>query len=359
MECINHVDKRVGASRKGGSVAATGCGTSSFLTIPMLNGEVLAKVGPSVNKKMWLNIATLCATLVEDDDVQVANNATTLEIVNAALASWASKHCADVLVLDRFDFAVALDEAFDLEPSNDRDVSGFWFVAVEAGQTLNYVTVDKKLLELESAFHGLGRTAIGTAELAGFKTFSILTPAIAKDIASYLYWQGEESDGDVIENLVSEGVEHEELDNFFLPSQFIGPFPSLFFDPFLLPDAELQNIARIAGDSLAGEVARVILSINELIADGAALPNLYDYSNDSVFFSCILGIDAENDPVTRVIDDHIEQANSAGEVYTGFYGVAKVPFEMEAFNHWRKTMEKGFALYGKLDYLIRLIKKGE
>ena len=358
-QCTNHADKRVGARRKRGSVAATGRGAAPFLTIPTLGKEVLAKAGPLIDANVWLNIATLCASMVEDD-FQVKEDATTPNLVNAVLASWASKHCADIQVLDDFNFIVALDDdGFGLESNVDsNDKPGHWFIAIEAGQTLNYVTVDKKLLELESAFSGLGRTAIHAAQQASFKTFVVFTPSVAKDIASYLYWQGEETDADVIENIRDQGVEEQDLDDFFLPSQFIEPFPPLFFEAGSLPDAELQNIAEAAPGGLAGEVAKVILSINGLINDGAELPGLHDYSNDLAFFSCILGIDADNDPVSRVIDDHFEQANAAGDVYTGFYGVTKVPFEVEAFNQWRENMEKGFALYSKLDQLIRLIKKG-
>ncbi len=359
-QCTNHAGKHVGVRRKRRSVAATGGGASPFLTIPTLGKEVLANAGPLIDKNVWLNIATLCASLVEDD-FQVKEDATAPDLVNAALASWASKHCADIQVLDDFNIIVTLDDdKFGLESYDDNsNTPGHWFVAIEAGQTLNYVTVDKKLMELESAFSGLGRTAIHAAQQASFKTFMAFTPSVAKDIASYLYWQGEEIDTDVIENLGDQGVDGEDLDGFFLPSQFIAPFLPLFFEAGSLPDAELQNIAETAAGGLAGEVAEVILSINGLINDGAALPGLHDYSNDQAFFSCILGIDAGNDPVSRVIDDHFEQANAAGDVYTGLYGVTKVPFKMEAFNHWRENMEKGFALYSKLDQLIRLIKKGE
>ena len=356
-ESVNRADQGVGESRKAGYVAATSCGAPFFLTIPQLDRDVVAKNDTLIDATPWLNIATLCASLVEDD-FQVTDGAAAVELVNAALATWASRHCADVLLLDRFDFIVALDDnMFGLESNDDdKERLSHWFVAVEAGQSLNHVIVDKKLVELESAFNGLGRTAISIAELAGFRTFSIFTPSLAKDLATYLYWDGEEIDADVIENLKHQGVEEDEMDGFFLPSQFIERFPPLFFEANLLSDAELQNIAETAAGSLAGDVAKVVLSITGLITDGAALPRLHDYSNDQVYYSCVLGISADDDPLVRVIDDHFEHANSAGDVYTGLYGVAKVPFETEAFNQWRESMEKGFALYGKLDQLIRLMK---
>ena len=353
-ERTNDADKCVKKSRKGRSATATICGASPFLTIPKLGKDALAAQKPSNNEQEWLNIATLCVSLL-DEDIQVDADATVQQIVSIALANWASKHCADVQVLDRFDIIAAVDdELFGLESRGDEnDSPNHWAIAIEAGQDFPYIVVDEKLLELEKEFCGLGRTAIHMAEQASFKTFTVFSAMVAKDIASYIYWQGEDNDEDVIQILEDEGMELEEM---FLPSQLVGAFPSFFFKGDVLTEQALQSIAASSIDSMASEVARIILSIMDLINDGAELPGLQDYSNDSAYFSCILGISADNNPLRRVIDDHFECANSGSDYYTGYYGIAKIPFEMESFLKWRETMEKGFALYSNLDHLIRLIK---
>jgi len=356
---LNHADQPLGARRKRRSVAATGCGASAFLTIPKLEKTVLPLVKPSANDQRWMGIANLCASLV-DDDFQVSTDATAQQIVNATLAAWASKHCADIQLLDHFNFVVALDdETLGLEAEGeDCDTPNQWLVALEAGQNMNYIVVDEKLLELESEFCGLGRTAISIAEQASFRTFTVFSPGVAQDIGSYIYWQGETTDADVIETWMSEGMEEGDWAENFLPSHFREPIPDVFFEGGNMSKEELQNIADSNRGNTASEVAKVILSIMDLLDQKAGLPNLQRYDADTAFFSCILGISADNDPLSRVIDDHFEWANSDSDRYTAFYGVTQAPFEAEAFQQWRVEMEKGFLLYSKLDQLIRLLKKG-
>lgn len=356
---LNYADQPLGARRKRRSVTASGCGASAFLTIPKLEKSVLPSVKPPVNDQRWMDIANLCASLV-DDDFQVSADATAQQVINATLAAWASKRCADIQLLDSFNFVVALDdETLGLERDEDGNTPNRWLVALEAGQNMNYIVVDEKLLELEREFCGLGRAAISIAEQASFRTFTAFSPGVAQDIASYIYWQGELTDADVIETWMSEGMEEGDLAENFLPSHFREPIPDVFFEGTNMSKEELQNIADSNRGNTASEVANVILSIMDSLDQKAELPGLHGYENETAFFSCILGISAENDPLSRVIDDHFEWANSDSDRFTSFYGVTQVPFEAEAFQQWRVEMEKGFALYSKLDQLIRLIKKGE
>jgi PRTRC genetic system protein F len=359
LKNFNHANKSVKKRRERGFVAATGYSATPFLTIPKLNKSIQASPPVEDSQEAWLNMAMLCASLV-DDEFKVEHDATTQQIIAQTLTNWASKHCADIQVLDTFEIHATLnDELFGLERLEYKDANEQpnWYIALEANQQLSYFFVGEKLLELENIHCDLGHTAIAIAEQASFKTISALTPTVAKELATTFYWNGEETDADVLES--AEDFDEDDIEDVFLPSHFEEAFPSVFLKGNILSQDVLQSIATSSANSMASEVASTILSMMHLMEEGAALPKFYDYDTEPVYFSCILGIEGDNNPITRVLDDHFQYANNSSEGYTSYYGVTEVPFEMNLFQKWREEMEKGFELYNYLDRLVRLIKKGD
>ena len=112
----------------------------------------------------------------------------------------------------------------------------------------------------------------------------------------------------------------------------------------------LQRVA--TGTETAGETARVILSVMDLIDQDARLPYFNNFYGEPVFFSCYVG--TGDDMLGRVMDDFYQSTSDGGE-YTDMYGVAEVAFNKRAFLKWKAEMEKGFALYTQLDRLKRCI----
>lgn len=101
-------------------------------------------------------------------------------------------------------------------------------------------------------------------------------------------------------------------------------------------------------------VARTLLDIEQLVADGGQLPGLDGLEVESVYFGAYLKWDAD-DPVDRVFDDFIEYANCASDGYTDLYGAQAVPLDPEGFTVWLQKTGLGLQLLSSLDRLITQI----
>ncbi|OGT23470.1 MAG: hypothetical protein A3K00_05600 [Gallionellales bacterium RIFOXYD2_FULL_52_7] len=134
-----------------------------------------------------------------------------------------------------------------------------------------------------------------------------------------------------------------------MPSQFLASFPDYLLTGEILERDVIQRIA--SGTDEAGETAKVILSIMDLIDQDVRLPYSNNYCGESAFFSCYMG--AGDDMLGRVLDDFY-QSTGDGEC-TDMYGVAEVKLDKRSFLKWKTEMEKGFALYTQLDRLMRCI----
>ncbi|MFA6120894.1 MAG: PRTRC system protein F [Sideroxydans sp.] len=330
--------------------ASFGGAAAGFLTLPNISQHVPVTSVIDEEDGKWLQTAKLCAELVEDDELVIHDNTSARDIIGQSLSVWASKHCADIQVLDKFELIACLErDAFGLDYEGEREKKCL-YIGFQSQQTTPYINVKAKVEMLESVHPGLGRTAVTIAELASYRTFTAFTPQVALHHASYLYWCGMDNDEDYKEEMGCIGEEGELDDDTLLPSQFLASFPSYLVSGEKLERDVIQRIA--TSTEPAGETARVIISILDLIDQDAKLPYLHDFYGEPVYFSCYMG--TGDDMLGRVIDDFYQSTSDGGE-YTDMYGVAEVAFNKKAFLKWKSDMEKGFALYTQLDRLMRCI----
>ena len=336
---------------EGRSAAASSGGfAAGFLTLPAIPKHLPVTSVVDKDDGKWLQTAKLCAELVEDDELVINDRTSARDIIGQSLSAWASKHCADIQVLDKFELIASLDrDAFGLDYCGEPDKECL-YIGIQSQQTTPYIYVKAKAEMLESVHPGLGRTAVSIAEMASYRTFTAFTPQVALHHASYLYWYGMDNDEDFKEELAGYGGEDELDDETLLPSQFLASFPSYLTSGESLEREVIQRIA--TSNEAAGETARVILSIMDLIDQGAKMPYLKEFYGEPVYFSCYMG--TGDDMLGRVIDDFYQSTSDGGE-YTDMYGVAEVDFNKRAFCKWKSEMEKGFALYTQLDRLMRCI----
>lgn len=332
------------------AAASSGSFAAGFLTLPSIPKHLPVSSVVDEEDGKWQQTAKLCAELVEDDELVINDHASAQDIIGQSLSAWASKHCADVQVLDRFELIASLDrDVFGLDYDGDPEKKCL-FIGFQSQQTTPFINVKTKVEMLELAYPGLGRTAVSIAEMAGYRTFTAFTPQVAFHYASYLYWCGMENDEDFKEEFAGCDGEDELDDDTLLPSQFMASFPSYLTGGESLEREDIQRIA--SSEGAAGETARVILSTMDLIDRGARLPFLQNFHGESVYFSCYMG--TGDDMLGRVLDDFYQSTGNGGE-YTDVYGVAEVDFSKKAFLKWKAEAEKGFALYAQLDRLMRCI----
>lgn len=331
------------------AAASFGGAAAGFLMLPFISQHVPVTSVIDEGEGRWLQTAKLCAELVEDDELVIHDKTSARDITGQSLSVWASKHCAEIQVLDKFELVASLDrDAFGLDYEGEPEKK-LLYIGFQSQQTTPYINVKAKVEMLEAVHPGLGRTAVSIAELAGYRTFTAFTPQVALHHASYLYWCGTDNDEDFKEEMGAAGDEGELDEDTLLPSQFLASFPSYLVSGEKLERDVLQRIA--TGTETAGETARIILSILDLIDQDARLPYLDNFYGEPAFFSCYMG--TGDDMLGRVMDDFYQNTGSDG--YTDMYGVAEVAFNKRAFLKWKAEMEKGFALYTQLDRLMRCI----
>lgn len=341
--------------------AAPGCASSVFLTLPSLSTKVPIRSVTQEGSAQWIQAATFCAALVGDDELVINNKTTARDIVSQALSAWASRHCADINLLDSFSLTVSFDpDAFGLDHDiASRSVTGKqsandFYIGIESQECTPSIYVKRKLDALENDYPGLARSVVSYAEQAGYRTFTAFTPNLGLYQGSHLYWYGAESDEEYKETKEDVGDDDEDGEETFLPSEYIAAFPAYFFAGDILDRDALLRIA--AGNNEAAEVARVVLSIMDLLEQDACFPSLENFHCDNAYFACYMDLDREPGMFGRVLDDFYENTSNGGD-FTAMYGVATIPFNIESFLKWRDEMEKGFALYSKLDRLMVLINE--
>lgn len=356
--CPVPVSSRVTKGRQQRQVAPAGNGAANFLSLPAIDKSIPVEARSEAREaKKWRQIAELCAELIDPDEVRVSHDASLQNIIEACLHGWVSKHCGDIELLDGFAVISACDVNELYASFYDLDETLFethWVFALESNDSASYFNVKDSLLELEALVPGLGRTAMHYAEVASFKTITAFTPIVAKDYASYRYWEGEEDDEQVKMMWAGNGEGSPEELDVLLPSQFDSKFPELFLRGDVLPRESLLSTA--TRKDKAGEVSKLILSIVDLIEQGAQLPGLYGCEQQPSHYSCILGTGEEGDTLLRVLDDFVQEVHCYGsDSYTHMSGMSLAPFDRAEFQKWRLGMEKGFALYAAFDRLLQQI----
>ena len=154
--------------------AATG-----FLTLPFISQHVPVTSVIDEGDGRWLQTAKLCAELVEDDELVIHDKTSARDIIGQSLSVWASKHCAEIQVLDKFELVASLDrDAFGLDYEGEPEKK-LLYIGFQSQQTTPYINVKAKVEMLEAVHPGLGRTAVSIAELAGYRTFTAFTPQVA------------------------------------------------------------------------------------------------------------------------------------------------------------------------------------
>lgn len=241
---------------EGRPVAASfGSAATGFLTLPFISQHVPVTSVIGEGDGRWLQTAKLCAELVDDDELVIHDKTSARDIIGQSLSVWASKHCAEIQVLDKFELVASLDrDAFGLDYEGEPEKK-LLYIGFQSQQTTPYINVKAKVEMLEAVHPGLGRTAVSIAELAGYRTFTAFTPQVALHYASYLYWCGTDNDEDFKEEMGVIGDEGELDEDTLLPSQFLASFPSYLVSGEGLERDVIQRIATSA--EAAGETARV------------------------------------------------------------------------------------------------------
>jgi PRTRC genetic system protein F len=321
------------------------------LSLPRFGSALTVNLDPCLDVRRWSLLALRWLEIGELHE-EVAGLPPSL--VQQALQDWVNRQVG-TLQHYSFDVAVAASPAAlsygalfpDAEESEDH-----WYWALQSEQ-VTWLSMKERLTRIEAACPGLGETALYWLHRASGRTLYVLMPESARDLCEYIHWQGSSDQADWLEEMTSMGMTAEDMAESISPDWYDGHFPSWVLHPKpVLDEFALSELTDAEGDLAV--VARTLLDIEQLVADGGQLPGLDGLEVESVYFGAYLKWDAD-DPVDRVFDDFIEYANCASDGYTDLYGAQAVPLDPEGFTVWLQKTGLGLQLLSSLDRLITQI----
>lgn len=345
------VSKSVGGGRKAN--ATTLRLANNPLAVPVIAKETPVIFAETSDRRLMAKVAL---EFLDAGEIPEDEKGDTPAVLKEALGRWAVKH-APMLDHRGFTLATSFDQtAIDYSDSYPDEINpDEWIFAIEAGE-MQWYPVKAGIMALENAVKGLGETALNLIETAGYRTLDMFGPNRARDMCQYLYWYGMDTQEDYIEELKNYDEEDvlENLDDQLTPDSFDASFDDWVINATQVHDTEA--LARLETTEQVGFVRELLPLLRELdqwIKKEARLPSLRSECQNVYFGFCLEW--EEDDPLSRIIDDHCEQANYASDSYTTLLVMEKAPSERQAFIQWKKGVEDGFALLSTLERLLTMI----
>lgn len=338
--------------RTGRSVPTAVCHPAiTHLSIPRLSPEVPGQYSlPSADSKHWARHALNWLELgyLKDQDQGAA-----CELVQLAISRWVNKICGNLQHIT-FDLHASFEFPFYSDEEDGAEWGTYLRLMVGSAESRIYV-MENKLGKLHAQNPDLAITALWWLGWGGARTLNVWTPWRAADAASYVWWYGTDDQKSFLEERslyfesdLEEGGEDDE--DVLGPEQWDASFPDWVNAPSEAMDvASLRSLSTSSQNTLQAEIASLVADIAELKEEG--LTGTERWQLDSVYSSCVMRWN-EDDPMLRLVDDFVEQANYASDSYTDLYSAENLPVEFEAFKTKVAELERAMQLISSIDRLI-------
>lgn len=232
-----------------------------------------------------------------------------------------------------------------------------YWIALELDNEVEPCIAGKRLLELENAVPGLGRTALFAAERAGTLTAGCWSPTFVRDEATRFYWHGASSQKEWLEELECSNEDPD--DHELSPDQYDAAFT---VDWALDAGRALDGFGLVqaleCSDASVGDVAEKVCEVLRMTDQRAMFPGVEFTDQEPAYRGCLIRWD-EYDPVMRVIDDFIQNANQCCDGYTTLSSIWEVKTTKEDFAQWLNSYRQALKLYKVLDQLLALLHSSE
>ncbi|MGB4064136.1 MAG: PRTRC system protein F [Azonexus sp.] len=213
---------------------------------------------------------------------------------------------------------------------------------------------------LSARLHGLGTVVLHVLCRQSAFVYPLFTPDIACDVATYLYWCGEDDEEAALDMNCGEDEEEREAmrAEMVTKSMLEASFPAWTRRwPRGLELAQCARFLRRAtkrlSDPGAKATAEDALALATLEIDDSFRP---DMEGEFVGFGAVLSW-RDGDVTTRIYDDLLELAHQ-GEYYEHM-GEVQVPLDdPAAFGAWQQAMASRFAAIRLIDRLIHHLSAG-
>lgn len=226
--------------------------------------------------------------------------------------------------------------------------------------------VGQCLEELEATLAGLGATVLNVLHRQSLRAYPIFTPEVACDVASWVYWYGEEDEETALDMHCGEDEAEREAARAEMVSRDLldDAFPAW---------ARTWPGRRSRGQGPAGwktiDLRKALPLLTDpgqrgIVADAIALARLHiedefrcDCDGEFVGFGAVLSW-SESDLTTRVFDDLMQQAHE-GECHDRMGEVQIALNTPSALKKWQQSMRPRFKAIGLIDRLIGTLSGGD
>ena len=207
------------------------------------------------------------------------------------------------------------------------------------------------LERLEAAVPGLGVTALSVLDDQSRFVYPLFAPKDAHDIASMLYWYGEDDETMAVEEVCGDDAAAQAAmrEEMVTSKHFAEAYPawSLSWKPETLKQSALVNIVREGKNAYATDIATTVLELARLHIKDEFRP---DIDGEFIGFGAVLSW-REDDLTVRIYDDLINMAQE-GEFCDVMGEVRFALNEPEAMRAWQRGMRPRFKAMRLIDSLI-------
>lgn len=326
--------------------------TPLALSLPAISSQIPAELDGGEDEAQWAKLALLWL-----DELPVGNpNEGPARVVQKAVAHWIERVTGGFRGSIDFDVRVGMSVESVLGwMTQDTGEPDRWYFAYEhAGTSLWSM---HRLADLEAGVPGLGETAWDIIGAAAARTVEGMAPEFISRRAEWLWWHGNCTQEDLVEELASQGYSEAEIREYPSVEWVQNAYPTYIRNPTRkLDDAALAKLSESGATEFVRESAALLVTMSQLIAKNAVLPYL---DGDLVDGECahlgvLLKATRDDTVITQFVDDWYQMVNESGDGFHEAYGLSEAPFDRMKFRRWKVNMEKGLRLFAALDRFLDL-----
>lgn len=338
--------------RAGGSVPAASFQPAfHHLSIPRLSREVPGQFNlPSADSKNWARYALNWLELgyLQDTDKGCAS-----ELVELAIHRWVNSMCGSLQHL-AFNLHAAFDSPFYSYLEDEEESSKHELRLWVGSENCNVYVMEEKLGKLHAQNPDLAETALAWLGMSGDRTLNVWSPSRARDIATYIWWYGSDDQASFLEERAAYTEADEEEDNqeedILGPDEWSESFPTWVSAASAKMDTEaLRLLSKTSTDSSEAEIAAIVADLAE--SENEGITCIEEWGFEPVYTGCLLRWN-EDDPMLRLNDDFVQNANYSSDSYSEYYGGESLPYELEAFKTTIAKLERAMRLIALIDRLV-------
>ncbi|RZI42156.1 PRTRC system protein F [Herbaspirillum sp. HC18] len=282
-----------------------------------------------------------------------------LQVCERALDAWVKRELGPLHCFRPYFSLTAVDDAGGYPSASRKKPVRYHKVDICWGECREQQWVVGDALEaLERQQAGFGATVLNVLRDRSRFVYPLFTPDLACDVASYVYWCGEDNEEvaldmecgdneDEREAMREEMVTRKKLDEAFPAWAIATPRKRR------LPRAALVRLAQDASDPLTRDIATDVLALTALHIEDEFRP---DVDGEYIGFGAVLSW-REDDLTVRIYDDLLQMAHQSE--FCDRIGELEIALDApQTMRGWRSAMRVRFKTIRLLDHLIDRLSAG-